>query len=252
MDAAAHERAWAFEVAMQDRCALTRLEFEHGMALFNRALRRVYDANFVRFERGFETLTGDVVEAACDELQSALGHRKAVIADEEAGARVAQELAGRGWRAYALVTMAYRGPGERHAVTLAEQVDSRAVRGARRRALSEGVRDADAGRQITEFTERMARAAPARLFAAADGGEIAAFCALFQQDGVGQLDEVTTIEDHRRRGLGRAVVEAALQASLADRDGLTFLVADEGDWPREWYGRLGFETIGRRYELLRT
>ena len=32
---------------------------------------------------------------------------------------------------------------------------------------------------------------------------------------------------------------------------LTFLVADEGDWPKEWYARLGFDAIGRRYELLR-
>jgi hypothetical protein len=48
------------------------------------------------------------------------------------------------------------------------------------------------------------------------------------------------------------VVESALQASIADRDELTFVVADEGDWPKDWYGRLGFEPVGRRYELLRT
>ena len=68
---------------------------------------------------------------------------------------------------------------------------------------------------------------------------------------MGQIDEVTTIERFRRRGLGTAVVAGALQASLADGDELTFLVADEGDWPKDWYARLGFEPIGRRYELLR-
>jgi aminoglycoside 3-N-acetyltransferase len=32
---------------------------------------------------------------------------------------------------------------------------------------------------------------------------------------------------------------------------LVFLVADESDWPMRWYERLGFEPIGRRYELIR-
>jgi ribosomal protein S18 acetylase RimI-like enzyme len=246
-----HARTWRFECAMQDRCARTRREFEYGTALFNDRLRRVYDTNFVRFERGFEELTGDVVVAAADELQASLRHRKVMIADEDAGARVAEELKDRGWRYYTLVTMAYRGPRERKPVTAAEQVDPRAVRGARGQALEDGTRDAEARDQIVAFTELMASVAPTRLFAAWAGGEIGAFCALFQQDGLGQIDEVTAIEQYRRRGLGTAVVEAAIHASLADADELTFLVADEGDWPKDWYTRLGFEPIGRRYELLR-
>jgi ribosomal protein S18 acetylase RimI-like enzyme len=246
-------RAWSFESAMQDRCARTRREFEYGTALFNDQLRRVYDTNFVRFERGFEKLDGALVGAAADELQASLRHRKVIIPDEAAGARVAEELKGRGWRHYRLVTMAYRGPRDRSGVALreAEQVDPRAVRGAREQALDDGSRDSEARRQIVAFTELMAGVSRSKLFAAFTEGEIGSFCALFQDDGVGQIDEVTTIERFRRRGLATAAVEAALRASLAEGDVLTFLVADESDWPREWYARLGFEQIGRRYELLR-
>jgi ribosomal protein S18 acetylase RimI-like enzyme len=234
-----------------------RREFAYGTALYNDDLRRVYDTNFVRFERGFEELTGDVVEAVADELQASLRHRKVLIPDERAGARVAEDLKERGWRHYTLVTMAYRGPrerggdGEADPPRDAEQVDPRAVRGAREQALDDGRRDAEARDQIVAFTELMASVAPTRLLASFSEGQIASFCALFQVDGVGQIDEVTTIERFRHRGLGTAVVEAALRASLADGDDLTFLVADEGDWPHEWYARLGFEPIGRRYELLR-
>jgi hypothetical protein len=39
--------------------------------------------------------------------------------------------------------------------------------------------------------------------------------------------------------------------SVESGDELTFLVADERDWPKDWYARRGFEPIGRRYELLR-
>jgi ribosomal protein S18 acetylase RimI-like enzyme len=246
-------RAWSFECAMQDRCARSRREFEYGTALFNDSLRRVYDANFVRFERGFDELTGDLVAAAADDLQAGLGHRKVMIADETAGERVAEDLKTRGWRYFTLVTMAYRGPRSREPATGAEQVDPRAVRGARGDALLDGTRDADARRQIVEFTELMARAVPTRMIAAHAGdGGIGSFCVLFQDGGTGQIDEVTTIERHRRRGLATAVVEGALAASLADGDALTFLVADDADWPKEWYERLGFEPVGRRYELLRT
>jgi ribosomal protein S18 acetylase RimI-like enzyme len=244
-------RTWSFECAMQDRCARARREFEYGTALFNDDLRRVYDTNFVRFERGFGELTGAIVSEAADELQASLGHRKVLIPDERAGARVAEELKDHGWRHFTLVTMAYRGGTPVPPARPAEQVDARAVRGARMQALEDGKRDAEATRQIVAFTELMATVTAARLYAAFTEGEIGSFCALFQEGGVGQIDEVTTIERFRRRGLGTAVVEGALHASQADRDELTFLVADEGDWPKDWYARLGFEPIGRRYELLR-
>src|SRR4051812_41228011 len=245
-------RAWRFERRMQDRCARSRREFELGTALYNDELRRVFDTNFVRFERGFDELTGDVVEAHADELQASLSHRKVVIPDEHAGARVADDLATRGWRWFTLPTMAYRG-GQPAAPRAAEEVDARELKDARERSLHDGRRDAEARRQIVAFTELMAAVGRTRLFAArGDRSEIGSFCALFHEDGVAQIDEVTTVELYRRRGLARAVVVGALRASLDAGAELTFLVADEGDWPMRWYERLGFEAIGRRYELVRT
>src|SRR4051794_12838578 len=104
-------RAWRFERRMQDRCARSQVEFELGTAIYNDELRRVFDTNFVRFERGFDELTSAAVESYADELQASLSHRKVVIADAAAGARVADDLRERDWRYYTLVTMAYRGGG---------------------------------------------------------------------------------------------------------------------------------------------
>jgi predicted GNAT family acetyltransferase len=61
-----------------------------------------------------------------------------------------------------------------------------------------------------------------------------------------------TAEEHRRRGYGRAVVEAATRASLESGNELTFLVADDDDWPKEMYARIGYEPAGRRFEFTRT
>ena len=246
-------RAWRFERELQDRCARSRREFEFGTALYNDELRRVFDSNFVRFERGFDELDGALVEASADELQASLTHRKVVIPDADAGARVAAELGQRGWRWFTLVTMAFRGAEAPDVSRPVEEVAPEELRAARHRALDDGRRDAEARRQIVEFTERMAEVGPARLLAArGDRAEIGSFCALFEEDGVAQIDEVTTVEQYRRRGLARAVVVRALRASLEAGADLVFLVADEADWPMRWYERLGFEAIGRRYELIRT
>jgi GNAT superfamily N-acetyltransferase len=247
------ERTWGFECASHDLIARGSTPFEFGTALYDDAFPRVYDANFVRFERGFDELTGDRVEALADELQASLAHRKVVVPDEQAGARVADELRARGWRYYTLVTMAYRGGGVLDAGERAvEEVEPPALRSARERSLDDDKRDAEARRQIIEYTEHVAAATPMRLIVArGDRGEIGSFCSLFQRECVGEVDDVTTLEQYRRRGLGTAVISAAVNASLADGDTLTFLVADEGDWPKDWYARLGFEPIGRRYELVR-
>ena len=239
--------AWEFECALQDAAALRREEFEHGVALFNDELPRVYDANFVRFDRPADA---EVIEQIADDLQAALGHRKVVL--PESASVAADDLRSRGWKLNTLVTMAYEGPPPPEP-TNAELVSVEELRDARRQSLDEIQRDADATRQIVAFTERMASVVPTLLFGARPPGldEIGAFCCLFQRDGVGQIDEVTTILRHRRQGLAGAVVRGALAASVASGDSLTFLVADEADWPKEWYSRLGFSVIGRRYELLR-
>ena len=245
-------RAWSFECEMQDRFAAGRREFQLGTVLFDNDLRRVYDANFVRFERGFDDLTADSVEAAANRLQASLPQRKVVIPDERAGGRVADGLRSRGWRYYRLVTMAYRGPAPDPPARPVEEVDAEELRPARERSLVDGKRDAEARRQIVAFTELTARRGSSRLFASrAERDEIGSFCALFLGDGIGEIDDVTTIEQYRRRGLASAVVAAAVRASLDAGAELTFLVAHESDWPHEWYTRLGFETIGLRYELVR-
>ena len=51
--------------------------------------------------------------------------------------------------------------------------------------------------------------------------------------------------------LSWAAAQAALQTSLAAGHDFTFLVANADDWPRRWYGRLGFVEIGERIEVYR-
>ena len=239
--------AWQFECAIQDAVALERREFAGGVALLNPELPRVYDANFVRFD---QPLDASAVAEIADDMLASFAHRKVVL--PESASVAADELRAEGWTLHTLVTMEYRG-GPSSSPPAAELLSPSQLREARHQAHDDIERDLDATRQIIEFTERMASVVPTQMFGARPRGsdEIGAYCCLFQRDGIGQIDEVTTIVRHREQGLGNAVVRAALAASLAAGDSLLFLVADEADWPREWYERLGFETTARRYELLR-
>jgi ribosomal protein S18 acetylase RimI-like enzyme len=246
------ERAWRFDAAVQERAARRVQHFELGAALYADDLPRVYDANFVRLDRGVEDLDAAAFERLADSLQNGLAHRKLLLrASPEADALVA-DLRPRGWSATRTLVMEYDGPRRRSAdaAAAAEQVDTRAVRGARDDAL-EGRGD-DVRAQVADYTERLATATGARTFAAFANGEVASFCVLLEADGIGEIDEVTTVTRHRRRGLGKAVVEAALAASLAAGNDLTFLVAAADDWPKEWYARMGFRVVGERWEVYRT
>ena len=58
-----------------------------------------------------------------------------------------------------------------------------------------------------------------------------------------------TLKAHRNKGLSRAAVGAALDAALAGDHELVFIVADEDDWPKELYAKLGFDPVGMAYDF---
>ena len=68
--------------------------------------------------------------------------------------------------------------------------------------------------------------------------------------GIGQIEDVLTLERFRNRGLARATVMRALAASREAGHDLTFLIADRDDWPKELYRKLGFDEIGRIWEFV--
>jgi ribosomal protein S18 acetylase RimI-like enzyme len=248
------DATWRFEVAIQDRCSSRREPFEWGTALFRPDLPRVHDQNLLRVERGFEELTAAALASEAERLQRPAGltHRKAIVPDEAAGERLVPEFAKLAWRRARHVVMAHRdsSPGEpRHPV---RELEPRALRPARtstfRRDLGSTAAD-----QITASLELVASVVrAARAFAVESGGRVVSWCVLYEEDGIGQIDDVVTAAAHRRHGFGRAVVEAATRASIHSGNRITFLIADDEDWPKELYARLGFEPLGRRYEFTRS
>ncbi len=102
--------------------------------------------------------------------------------------------------------------------------------------------------QLVDRRQATARAVRLVHFAATVDGladePVAAATDLFlSEDGdgvVAQVENVQTAEQARGRGLARALVTAAVAHALGQGANCVFLVADAEDWPREFYGRLGF------------
>jgi GNAT superfamily N-acetyltransferase len=77
-----------------------------------------------------------------------------------------------------------------------------------------------------------------------EDGDVAAWAKLWVREGVAQVEDVVCLHPHRGRGFGRDVVSAATRAALEDGADLVFIVADDADWPKHLYGRMGYATIG--------
>ena len=87
-------------------------------------------------------------------------------------------------------------------------------------------------------------------FAARVDGEVASYCELYSDGRTAQIENVLTLDRFRKRGLARATVSKALEEARKRRHDLIFLVADHRDWPKELYGKLGFDEVGRIWEFV--
>ncbi|HET8674021.1 MAG TPA: GNAT family N-acetyltransferase [Thermoleophilaceae bacterium] len=248
------DAAWRFDVMIQERCATRTEPFEWGTAIFNERFPRVHDQNLLRLENGFGEVDARELAAEADRLQrpAGLSHRKLLVPDRAAGERLAPEFKELAWQRARNLVMAHRGerPAEpRHPVQV---VDPESIRAARVRDSAHEL-DRTAGEQITGALELIGEVVESSsLFAVLAGGEAVSWCVLYEEGGIAEIDAVATAVEHRRHGYGRAVVEAATRAALDSGNELVFLIADDEDWPKELYAKVGYEPIGVRYEFTRT
>ena len=248
-------RVAAFLRAFDDACA-TRVEpWRFGRAFFRDDMPRVHDLNFVRLDAPGEPSARELVEAA-DVVQGRAGlrHRKIMVYDER-GERLRREFPDLGWDTERDVVMVLRSAPPAPDRRRGEETTRADVDRMRELALRSYWPDADDDlvRQLAAKDRVFERGRNARYFVArSDDGDVVAACDLYSDGRTGQIEDVGTLEGHQRRGHATAVVLAAIDASLAAGHDLTFLIADDDDWPKQMYGWLGFETVGFIYELWRT
>ena len=231
-------------------------EARFGTAVLYEQLPRVWSLNYLLAERELEAATAEALAAEADELLGAAGlqHRKVEVWDEASGARLAEEFRTLGWHVERDVVMVDRGPADRDVDTSAvEEVDAEALTPAWIGGMRPDFKqNDDVIGQLVEYKRLLAARARARFFAARANGAFASFCDLYS-DGAraAQIEAVVTLEPFRGRGLAQAVVMSAKAASEAGGHDLTFLLADDADWPKHLYEKLGFVAVGAVYDFSR-
>jgi GNAT superfamily N-acetyltransferase len=249
-------RASAFiEELQRDLCPHVE-PWRWGIDFAHPDLSRVWDLNLLYLDDPPPDVTAAALADEAERIMGGRGceHRRVWVPDEDLGAKLAPGFQQLGWEIDIHVLMSYRHEPDRNVDTDMVQEVGRTIWPSREKQLRSypWTNDDEIVAEMKGLYDLIMDTGIARDFAVIEGGEAVSFAFLFSRGGVGQIEDVATLEAHRGRGLSRAVVYRALQESLAAGNDLTFLVADALDWPKDFYSKLGFELVGNHYFFLKT
>jgi ribosomal protein S18 acetylase RimI-like enzyme len=240
-------------IAWREDATSTRIERSPlGVAVFNEEFARYWDGNFLRVDR-FADATLDALLDEVDRRFATFDHREIVVLDDEHGARLAAGFRDAGWEVGPLLLMTARRPSERASTVPIETWTFEQIRP----LLVEGNLEAVDGmtREDAEMDAAIRRVfeerTGARFFVGLIDGRPAGYCELYVHDGVAELDNVHTLVRARGRGVASALVHHAVEEARAAGADLVFLIADDADWPKELYAKLGFDPLGRYWQFRR-
>ena len=247
-------RAFAFMAGADMRGARAE-PFRFGTAVFADDLPLRYDSNYLLVDPPATEASADELAAEAERVQGGAGlhHRALIVPDEDSGARLAPAFAALGWQVHRHLVMVQREPPERAADTaLVEEVDEAALRpGRERQILGEPWGTPEAARQLLDAKLQIARAVRTRFFAVLVDGQPVSWTDLYSDGATAQIEDVATLPAYRGRGYASAVVLRALAEAREEGNDFVFLVADDEDWPKALYRRLGFAPAGRYFKFLR-
>jgi GNAT superfamily N-acetyltransferase len=131
---------------------------------------------------------------------------------------------------------------------LVEEVPYEAVNELRVIWHSEDFPDQDASSFFDQARE-VASIRGARVLAMHEAGIPVAFTQFVREDAVAEITHVFVHPEHRGDGRGQTITRAAIDAA-GDAEDL-WICADDEDWPKEMYARLGFRPVWRSMQFTR-
>jgi GNAT superfamily N-acetyltransferase len=250
------ERIVAFDRDLSERTSELVEASAFGTAFLNLTFAERWSSNLVHVERSLEGVEADALAADADRVlgeHDALRHRRVEVFDDANGVRLAKGFLELGWSLERNLFMVQRRePEPRPRVDVDERsfAEARPVIEAVMRE-QPYVETEEGFRQLVGFREVLEREAGARFFVASVDGEPAAVCDGYVIGDVGQVEDVNTLERFRGRGLASAIVTRAARWARERGADLVFLVADDEDWPKQLYRRLGFDDLARSWAYTR-
>jgi ribosomal protein S18 acetylase RimI-like enzyme len=233
-----------------DMAGTDAIESPLGGAVLTPELPLRHDSNYLFLERAIDP------EQAVAEANRILGgagreFRVIVTFDDELGERLRPAFDALGWRTQRHIFMLQRRAPEKTAdLSIVTEVDHEDLRPARRREiLAQPWAWPELAEQLLDAKRLLAERAETKFFGVEIEGEIVSWTDLYVAEGMAQVEDVATLEEHRGKGYATAVVLRAIEEGRKAGADLVFLVADGEDWPKFLYGRLGFDEVGRLYKF---
>jgi ribosomal protein S18 acetylase RimI-like enzyme len=231
-------RAYAF-LARGDMGGSRTVSSRFGRAIYTDEVPKRSDCNYLWIERG-----GHPEELVAEAQR--LERHLIFVPDPDLGERLAPWFTEHGWRIDRHLVMAQLREPERTAdLSRVQELEERALRPARRR-LMEGYPWAkpEVVKQLFQAKTLIGRRVTARFFGVLVDGEVVSYADLYVDGADAQVEDVGTVPEHRGKGYATAVILEAIEQARAAGADFVFLVADAEDWPKELYGKLGFDELG--------
>ncbi len=247
------ERFFALEEHLLERLSTRTEPFEYGVAYFDEEYRERYNSNFLYAMRPLDGAPAEVLFEAADRVLGGAGfaHREVLVRDDRDGERVAPAFVDHRYAVERNAILVSRRAPDREPDLAVEEVPFAEVK-----PLIHEIYRREAKlppETVTLFTDQHGkneRAIGARFFVVRFDRRLAGDCELYVDGRDAQVEYVDTLEEFRGRGVARAVVLRAITAAEEAGAERVFIVADDDDWPKDLYVRLGFDRIGRTWQFI--
>lgn len=219
-----------------------------GCVVSSPSLPAVWSVNHVRV--AVPLAFQSIVELA-DEQMRRCRYLQVLLENQDAGPALEAEFRGASWKTERELLMALSAPPDRE-VDTSIVIDAGEAEAAEvmRRWYGEDELDPRALAQLVDFSRRESRACGDRLLGVrSSDGRLVAVSKLRGDGRTAQVEDVYTTPEARGRGFGRALVTRAVELARDAGHDLIFITADDNDWPKELYARIGFRPLGRLWQF---
>jgi GNAT superfamily N-acetyltransferase len=223
-----------------------------GLVVVTPSLPAVWTANQLRLTDApdFQALLD-----LADEQLAEFGYRHIAIEDQAAGPELETAFRAAGWKVdRELVMVLGEAPDRAADMTAVTEASEDEVMELMARWFDEDPEPGGRGEheQLVAYTRREAHVHGDRMLGVRSAdGLLVAITRLRSDGSTAQVEDVYTVPEARRRGFARALVSRAVELAREAGAELTFITADDEDWPKLLYGRIGFRPAGHVWQFHR-
>jgi GNAT superfamily N-acetyltransferase len=245
-DEAARARSWVHD-SQAAVCDVIE-PWKHGTVVLTTRYPSYWDYNLVRVEDDAPIGADELVRFA-EKALAGLAHRRVGFEVVSAGEPIRGELEALGWKVTRLVWMLHAGPAPAAGGLDVEQVHYDAVRHLRVAWHAEDFPGVEiTAEHLNEASDLEMHRNP-QVFAAFEQDRPVAFAQLERAGDTAEISSVYVDRDHRGRGIGTALTQAAIAAASELSD--LWIVADDDGRAKQIYARLGFRPVWKLLDCLR-